>query len=1028
MTGWLTAHRRSVLFALAVAALGGVAAAARLPVSLFPKTSFPRVVVNVESGDRPADRMVAEVTRPLELALRSVPGVTRLRSTSSRGSADLSLNFKWGTDMTAALLQAESAVNRILPSLPSGTRYEARRMDPTVFPAFGLTLTSATRDLVALHDLATYRLVPLLTAVPGVAQVQVLGGRQAEIQVVIDPARLAAAGVGVAEVTQAVAAGNVVSAVGRLEDRYRLHLVVASNALADIRDVAGIVLKSGPRGAITVGDVADVRMEQAPAWTRVTAAGHDAVLLNILQDRDANAIDIVAEVQRRLHVHAAELPADVRLATYYDQTELTRAGASAVRDAISIGAVLAGVVVLLFLRRGRLTLIVALTLPAVLAITALLMSLLGMSFNIMTLGGMAAAVGLVVDDTVVMIEHLMHEVWERTEHGDVPHAVPAAAREMLQPLLGSSLATMVVFAPLAFLSGVTASFFQALALTMVAALAVSFFVALMAVPVLMEAWLPRQIRVAESSRFEALRQRYVHIALGSVRRPWLAGVVSLLLLVAGTACLVTLPSGFMPPMDEGGFVLDYRAAPGTSLTETDRLLRQVEALIQATPEVDNYSRRTGLQLGGGLTEADEGDFFVHLKPPPRRDIEEIIAALRAEIQAQVPGLDIEIIQLMEDLIGDLISVPQPIEVKLFGSDFAALSRAARAVATAIGSIPGVVEVRDGLRVAGDSLEVHVDPVRASLEGLDADVAAKQLEALVGGQLAGWVQQGQKLVGIRVWTPPGLRGRIESLNELQLRAPDGHLLPLSRIADVRLTPGQPQLTREDLEPMVAVTGRLEGRDLGSAMRDVQRAVRDSTLPPGVRVEYGGVYAEQQQSFRDLAGVFTAAVLLVTLLLLYLYERWAAVVAILVTVLLAAAAVFVGLRVTGTELNISALMGLTMIVGIVTEIAVFYFAEIDTTQAAEPRHLVEAGGRRLRPVLMTTLIGILALLPLALHPAGGAAMQTPLAIAIISGLLFALPLVLLLMPAVYAVLARRGAKPPQSRPVGPVPPNGFSSAPE
>jgi multidrug efflux pump subunit AcrB len=439
------------------------------------------------------------------------------------------------------------------------------------------------------------------------------------------------------------------------------------------------------------------------------------------------------------------------------------------------------------------------------------------------------------------------------------------------------------------------------------------------------------------------------------------------------------------------------------------LLRKLEKLIQELPEVYSYSRRTGLQLGGGVTEANEGDFFIKLESGSRRDIEDIMTDLRTDAQKQIPGLTIETVQLMEDLIGDLTAVPQPIEVKLYGPDLTELQKLAPRVAKQLGKIAGVVEVQDGLHIAGDALEVRVDRARAAIEGLDPDEVSKQAATLVGGTVAGQIVSGEKLLDVRVWTPQQLRTRVESVGELRLRAPDGHELPLKRVANIVISAGQPQLQRENLEQMVAVTARLEGLDLGSAIKEVKSTVAAMHLPPRLRIEYGGVYAEQQRSFRGLATVFAAAVLLVTALLLYLYEQWAVIVSILATVALSVAAVFVGLWVTGTELNISAMMGLTMIVGIVAEIAVFYFSELEEVGAlqAHSTALVTAGRRRLRPILMTALIAILALLPLALGIGTGSEMQTPLAIAIISGLIAAVPIVLVVMPVIYWLCRRKSA---------------------
>ena len=1021
MTSWLIRHQRSVLFLLCMTVLGGVAMALRLPVGLFPNIDFPRVAVAVEAGDRPVERMVSEVTRPLEQALRGVPDVTNIRSTSSRGQADLSVSFDWGTDMVAAQLQLESALNRALTDLPSGTRTEVRRMDPTVFPVLGLTLRSQRHAAAATRAFALEQLRPLLSAVPGVAEVEVLGGEQPEYQIRIDPLRLRAAGVKLDDINKALAASNSITATGKLEDRNRLYLTLTDSTLRNRDDIAHAIVRGGPQGVVRLGDIADVSLEHAPNWTKVTAGGEDAVLVNVRQSRGANSVALVSDIRAQLAASKAIIPADITIGTYYDQSELVRNAAGSVRDAILIGAALSAVILLIFLRSVRLTLVVAIALPAVLLATTLLLGVLHMGFNIMTLGGMAAAVGLIADDAVVVVEHMMRRLHEAggleraSSTGDDiaishVHNVPSetllhAAGEMYRPLLGSSLATIVIFVPLAFLSGVTGGFFKALALTMAAALVISFLVALFAVPLITDR-LTKSLRDAEKAEdaMQRWRDRYGRAATQMLGNWLIAPIVALLMLAAGAASYLHLETGFMPVIDEGGFVLDYTAPPGTSLAESDRLLRQVETIIKTIADVDNFSRRTGLQLGAaGVTEADEGDFFVHLKPAPRRPIDEVMADVRTRIEAEIPGLQIETLQLMEDLIGDLTAVPQPIEVKLFGANRGELERSAAGITDSISKLPGVVEVKNGIRVSGDSLEVRIDAVRAAIEGLDAQAITAQLSTLVGGTIVGQVQAGERVIDLRLQAMPDLRKRIESLSELRLQAADGHDLPLRRVATVSVKPGQAQITRENLAQMVAVTARLEGRDLGSGMRDVQRAVRALALPPGVRVVYGGLWKEQQKSFAGLTSVLLAGLLLVTALLLYLYERWAVVGAILGTVALSSTGVFAGLWLTGTPLDISSLMGMTMIVGIVTEIAIFYFAEIDTNDAPTAAALVHAGKMRLRPILMTTLIAILALLPLAIGLGAGSAMQTPLAIAIISGLITALPLVLLMMPTLYLRLS-------------------------
>ena len=1017
MIRWLSGHVRSVILAFVLLTLAGLAAAFKLPVSLFPHIDFPRVVISVDAGDRAADQTEIQVTRPLEEALRAVPGVAHIRSTTSRGQADISLSFDWGHDMVAATLQTQAAINTVLPDLPAGVRFNVRRMDPTVFPVLGLAVSSPSRDPVRLRSFVDLQLRPLLAAVPGVAAVDVQGGGEGEYQVMIDPARLQALGLSADDVVKAIGANNTVNAVGRLEDRRRLYLTLVDTRLASAADLGKVIIKTGQgpgAGAVPLSAVAQIQLAAAPMWTRVTAQGRDAVLINIRQSPDADSVALVKAVRQRLAEAKALTPPDVNIATFYDQSELVVGAAGSVRDAIFLGALLAGVVLFVFLRSSRLMLITALMLPAVLASACLLLLVLHMSFNMMTLGGLAAAVGLVVDDVVVMLEHLMRRLQEREQGGAPVEAranALAAAGEMARPLIGSTLSTVVVFAPLAFLTGVTGGFFKALAVTMAVCLLLSLLFALFVAPILARAWLRTEdVEAADKAdrMTHGLSEAYHRLINGVLKRPGLAGAgVALTLLALGGAAYSQLGSGFMPQMDEGGFVLDYKAKPGAALSDTDRLLRQVEDIIRSTPDVDTYSRRTGMQLGGGLTEADEGDFFIHLKSGKRRDVDEVMAEIRKRVATEVPGLDIETAQLMEDLIGDLTAVPQPIEIKLFGSDPDALRQAAKAIAPAIGKIDGVVEVVDGLRVAGDALVVRVNRPAAALEGLDPDAVSRQLEDLVGGQVASQIQRGERLYGVRVWTPGSLRDRVSAIGALRLHAPDGHDLPLSRIASIEVEPGQQQITREDLQPFVGVTARLEHRDMGSAMAEVRRAVAGLSLPAGVRVEYGGLYAQQQSSFAALAAVFVAALLLVSLLLLYLFERWSVVVSVLGVVLLAASAVFAGLWATGVELNISALMGLTMVVGIVTELAIFYFAEVRLDAPVDAAVLAQAGLARLRPILMSAVIAVLALSPLALGLGQGSAMQRPLAIAIISGLIAGAPLVLVVLPALFATFSRRRA---------------------
>ena len=1014
MTGLITRYGRAIWLALILLTLGGVFGAISLPVSLFPHIDYPRIVIAIDAGERDPGQMAVQITRPLEIALRGVPGVTQIRTKTSRGSAEAALSFNWGEDMVSATLATQAALASIVPDLPAGVRFSVRRSDPTIFPVLGLALTSHRTSQESMRQFAELKLRPVLLKVPGVAAIDIQGGSPREVLVEVDPARLQALGLQMSDVVTGLQSMNLVQALGRIEDRHRLYLALVDDRASNIGDIARVPVKAGNTpgaGLVTLGQIARITPSSEPHYTRVTSNGTDAVLVNVRQGLNGDTVAIAHAVTAQ--IAAAAIPPDIRIVPFYDQSELVVGAQNAVRDAILIGAVLAGLVLFVFLRSPRLMLITGLMLPAVLAAACLALFVFGLSFNMMTMGGLAAAVGLVVDDIVVMLEHIMRRMQEGARSKD---ELLAAADEMGSPLVGSTLATIVVFVPLAFISGVTGGFFKALAVTMVAALATSLLYARFVIPLMAAGWLkPKDAEQAHKAEgfMGGLHKGYGRMIARIETRPTIfVVVVALVLGVSGYIAYTKVPSGFMPKMDEGGFILDYKAKPGAAISDTDRILRQVEAILTSTPEVDSYSRRTGLQLGGGLTEADEGDFFIHLKGGSRRNIEAIMADVRARVEHEVPGITVETAQLMEDLIGDLTSVPQPIEIKLFTDDQTMLADSARKVADAIGKVQGVIEVVDGLRVAGDAIVVHVDRAAAELAGLDPDAVAKQMETAIGGTVATQFQLGEQVIAVRVRAPADLRQRANQLANMQLRATDGHRVSVRQIATVEVRPGQRQLTREDLAPFVAVTARLGGRDLGSAVAACKQAVAGLGLPASVRVEYGGLYAVQKASFRDLAGVFVAALLLAALLLTILFNRVAYTVATIATVLLSACAVLIGLWVTGIELDISALMGMTMVVGMITELAIFYLYEIDRERPYDADALAEAGQGRLRPILMSALIAILTLAPLALGLSRGAGLQKPLATAIIFGLTIGAPLVLLFLPAALRVGERRRRATPGS----------------
>jgi CzcA family heavy metal efflux pump len=1000
MTQWAYYHRRSILFALCLFAIAGLFTIFKTPVSLFPQVIFPRIVINMDAGDRPAERMMVEATWPVEEAVRTVPGVVNVRSNTSRGSADISINFVWGLDMVSAMLQVESAINQIRSKLPATLAFTVRRMEPTVFPVLGYSLTSTKQSQVELRDIAQYQIRPVLSAIPGVANIEVLGGAVAEYQVIVNPAKLVAFGLNLDDIAKGLTAANIIHAVGRLEQDYKLYLGLTNTQFENAQQISKTIIRKGSNGLVFLDDIAQVIKTTAPQWQRVTADGKDAVLFQLIQQPDGSTVEIAHAVQKQLDVIQKKLPADIKIAKWYDQSDLIVASAINVREALIIGLALAVIVLFVFLRNGKVTLIVAITVPVVLSATALVLYITGQSFNIMTLGGMAAAVALIIDDAIVMIEHIVRRMQNNT--GSYLDRIQFAAEEFTKPLAASSGATIVTHIPLAFLSGVSGSFFKALSLTIASVLAISFLVSWLAVPLLASHTFTEKDTEpkAEDKITRWLHQHYERIMLQLLPRPWLILLALLPLLVGGFLAYQNIGSGFMPAMDEGGFILDYRAAPGTSVSETDRLLRQVEAILQHTPEVETYSRRTGLSLGGHITEANEGDFFVRLKPLPRRGLNVIMDDVRAQVLTNVPGLDVEMAKLMEDMIGDLTAVPEPIEIKLYSDDGEVLAALAEKVAQELEKIAGVVDINNGVIPAGDALDINVLRDRAAIEGLSVEDVNLALNSYLTGAMPTQVQEGIKMINVRVWLPENKRSTSNALTNLRIRAPDGHWVPLKRIAEITVETGQAQIKRDNLKRMVAVTARISGRDLGSTIADITKVLdQPNMLPRDVYYVLGGLYEQQQVALKGMIAVFLSAVALVFVLILYLYESFPVALAMILTTLLSVTAVFIGLFLTHTELNIMAIMGMTMVIGIVTEVAIFYYSEYESLPeklTGIPR-LVMAGNNRMRPIIMTSLAAIFALLPLAIGIGAGSEMLKPLAIAIVSGLMVQIPLVLIMLPA-------------------------------
>jgi multidrug efflux pump subunit AcrB len=1010
----LETNRVALLCVAFALTLAGLFAAMGLPVGLFPVTSFPRIRIEISAGSMPAKQMLIDVTQPLEEASRAVPGAIDVVSTTSRGAAEIFVDFPWGSDMNQALLRVATVLAQRLPDLPPGTTYDAIQMSPNeIMPFISYALISDGDSPATLRRLAEYQITPMLSGISGIRRVGVTGGQTPEVQVLLNALKMQTYGFTLADVGQAIAASNTISAVGRLEDNDLLYLAINNNAFSSAQSVRNVTLRTAKGGIVKLSDLATISSGSIPQWLLVFNNGKPAVTFDVYQQDNADSLHLAKAVEATLGDFMKTQPKSIQLFKWYDQTELVRSSISAVEEAILAGLFLAALVVWAFLRNWRVALVAMIIVPLSVLTTVLLLYLLGMTFNIMTLGGIAAAIGLLIDDAIVMIEHIARRAGA-PELGDADSAVLPAAREFLSPLLGSSLATVIIFVPLAFLDGVTGAFFKFLSLTMASSLIISFILTALILPLLARGFIDFQKWHDPTHGKDTWLKRKQSKALNTLfARPIFIAVGIALLIAVGYVAFGRVGSGFLPKMDEGGFVLDYRTAPGTSLAETDRELAEVEGILKRNPSVYTYSRRTGAGLGGDLKESYQGDFFVRLidasKRPP---IEMVMDDINTKVTSLVPGVDFDTHELLDDMIGDMVGRRQPVVVQLTAKDPDVLDEVAVKVADAIAKVPGVqpASVNNGVIPAGDALEIHVDAAAAATQGMTpADVQDQLYHYLNGAVVTRYLGKGQD-VGVRLWLNTS-KGKIyrDQLDSLLIRSPTGRLFTLGMVAKTQFVSGQPEITRDNLAQIVAVTAEIGGgHDLGSTVAAVEQLLnKPGMLPPGVYYTIGGAYQQQQLAAKGMLKAFAAAAVAEFILMLFLYGRFWLPLIIIASAMISSSAVFIGLWATGTELNITAMMGMVMIVGIATEMAIFFASEYQELEKTMPPReaLHNAALNRQRPILMSTLAMILALIPLGAAISGsGDQMLQPLAIAIIAGIIVQLPLVLIAMPIVVGLTVR------------------------
>lgn len=1044
-------HHKATYLVVALLCVAGLYSVFQLPSSIYPEVEFPRIIVVAEGGQLEPRNMVVAVARPLEDAVSALQGVqiARVTSRTVRGSSEVSVQFTPNTDMQLALQLVQAKVGEVQASLPAGLELDVERLTPSVFPIISYNLTGAPPAV--LRDLATYAIRPRLARLSGVAQVRVEGGDVREIEVLVRPEQLAANHLTIGQIEDAIGQTSAVASVGRVSRNYQQYNVLATGEALSLDDIRRIVVSTpssavgagrpedggADRAPIRVGDVAEVKYGAEDRTNVFTGSGVPAAIVSVTRQIGGNTIAIADEVDNAMAALRPQLPRGVKVERVYNQAALVRASIANVRDAILIGGLLAVVVLLAFLGHVRITIIAATTIPLTVVITFFFMSLFGQTFNLMSLGGIAVAIGLVIDDAVVVVENIERHLRRRTAEGRRA-AIYGSVGELTAAVVGSTLTTVVVFLPLVLLEGVVGQFFAALSVALTVSVLVSLVLALTLIPLLADRFLPagganlvetpserddsriepedeagamteaggrlarriqRSLAVVEQRYASALDWAFVHRGV--------ALAATLAAVLVGAFAYTRLETGFLPEMDEGGFVLDYRLPPGTSLAETNQVVSQMEDILRGTPEVAAYSRRTGSQLGFFATAQNEGDILVRLQDERSRDSEEVIDDVRRQIEGSLPAAHVEFVELLQDIIDDLAGSPRPVEIKLFGNDLQVLQRTAAELGERIEKIPGIVELYNGVSTGSPELIARIDAARAGRAGLTVQGISNQLNSALVGRRVTQLREGDRLTGVRVRLPDETRFDFAKINNVPITTPGGVTQPLSAFADIEREAGQSELVRQDQRQMVALTAGLSGRGLGSVSADVQALLKRTRLPPGVTFELGGQYESQQTAFRGLLIVFGLAIALVLIVLVIQFRSYTEPLVILCAAPLSLVGAILALWATRTPLNISSFMGLIMLIGLVVKngiILLDYAGKLrDERELPLEAALREAGRVRLRPILMTTLCTIFGLLPLAIGFGTGAEMQRPLAIAVIGGLTLSTMITLLVVPTVSLQLA-------------------------
>ncbi len=1005
MKNYFASHKNPVTACLFIILLGGIFVFNQFKTALFPEITFPKIKIIADAGLQPVDKMMVTVTRPLEIAIKQIPDLLTIRSTTSRGTCEISAFMDWTADINLARNRIESKITEISNSLPPGVQVTVEKMNPSILQVIGYSLESNTqRSPIDMKMLALFTIKPFLSQVSGVSEVRISGGRQKEYWIQLNIAKMGTLGITPDAVMSTLSQTNFIKSNGYLSDYHLLYLTVTDATVHSLNQLQSIVISNDGKRIIQLKDFAEVSVKEAIEFTKINANGKESILIAIIKQPNANLIDLSDQMAAKVRELQKILPPGMTLKPYYVQADFVSQAVKSVTESVWIGLILAIFVSIIFLRSIKASATILFTIPVTICLTLIWLFNIGYTLNIMTLGAIAASIGLIIDDAIVVVEQIQrtHEEHPEESSGLLVHK---AIHYLFPAMVGSSISTIVIFIPFEWMSGVAGSYFKVLTNTMIITLVCSFFVTWIGLPVIY-LLLTRKRKPGRPARktvsHPVKKQKWISVL---IHRPLVSFLLISGMILTIVLVLPRLQTGFLPEMDEGSIVLDYVSPPGTSLEETDRMLREVEKLIVKVPEVAGYSRRTGAQLGFFITEPNTGDYRIQLKADRSRSTDEVIADIRKQIEASQPGLRIDFGQVIGDMLGDLMTSVQPIAIKIFGNDAGTLKNLSAQIADITSKVKGTADVFDGVVIAGPSVSVLPKFEKLAQYGITPASLQYQIQTNQEGNVVGTILENEQTPNIRIIDSGYKNHSVDQLSRLQIFLPSGKLKAINELATIQVNAGDAEIQRENLQSMGEVTARLENRDLGSTIAEIkQKIAAEVSLPQGYHIEYSGAYAEQQKSFKELLFILMASSLLVFSVILFLFKDFRVALLIICLAVLGISGSYLALYITNTPLNVGSYTGLIMIVGIIGENAIFTFLQFRDSlkESSIDDAVVYAISTRLRPKLMTAIGAIIALMPLALGIGTGAQLHQPLAIAVIGGFLFALPILLIILPAMLRLI--------------------------